>query len=116
MADIDGNKALNQKGYILLESLLAFLILTLCISFYLPLTTTLLVAIKKEKIEVDLARIAYEQSQKIVLNQDVDSTWQTGKVHYTIALSEINQRKGIHIYYEGKTKEIDILSNQIITP
>ncbi|WP_177173756.1 hypothetical protein [Carnobacterium iners] len=92
------------------------MILTLCISFYLPLTTNLLVTIKKEKTEVDLARVAYEQSQKIGLNQDLDSTWQTGKTHYIITLSEISQRKGIHIHYGGQTKEMDILSTQIITP
>lgn len=116
MDAIDGNKLFDQKGYILLESLLAFLIITLCISIYLPLTANLLVAIKKEKIDVDIMRIAYEQSQKIALDQEIDSTWQTGENSYGINLSETNERKGIHVQYNNQEKKVDILSITATSP
>jgi type II secretory pathway pseudopilin PulG len=113
---IDGNKKLNQKGYILLESLVAFLIITLCISLYMPLTANLLVATKKEKIAVDIARIAYEQSQKIGYGQEIDSTWQTGEMMYDIYLSETNHKKGIRIQYGDQKKKVEILSTEITKP
>ncbi|MEG0268332.1 MAG: type II secretion system protein [Carnobacterium sp.] len=115
MDAIDGIKQNNQKGYILLESLVAFLIITLCIGFYLPMTASLLIAIKKEKIEVDLVRIAYEQSQKIALGQDIDRNWQTGEIIYDITISETNRKKGILIQYNGREKRMGILSTEIIT-
>ncbi len=80
------------------------------------MTANLLLTIKKEKIEVDLVRIAYEQSQKIALGQDIDSTWQTGEITYGINLSETNQKKGIHIQYNGRKKKMDILSTEITNP
>lgn len=113
---IDGIKKSYQQGYILLESLVAFLVITLCIGFYLPITANLLLTIKNEKIEVDLARIAYEQSQKIALGQNIDGTWQTGETIYDIAISEKNYRKGILIQYNGQEKKVDILSTEIIAP
>lgn len=111
-----GIKRLNQKGYILLESLVAFLIITLCISLYMPLTANLLVTIKKEKIAVDIARIAYEQSQKIGYGQEIDSTWQTGEITYDIYLSEANQKKGIYVQYGNQKKKVEILSTEISKP
>lgn len=116
MDAIDGNKKLNQKGYVLLESLVAFMIITLCISLYMPLTANLLVTIKKEKRAVDMARIAYEQSQKIELGQAIDSTWQTGEIIYDIYLSETNQKKGIHVQNGEQNKKVEILSTKIIKP
>lgn len=79
------------------------------------MTASLLIAIKKEKIEVDLVRIAYEQSQKIALGQDIDRNWQTGEIIYDITISETNRKKGILIQYNGREKRMGILSTEIIT-
>nr|WP_238321769.1 prepilin-type N-terminal cleavage/methylation domain-containing protein [Carnobacterium jeotgali] len=42
VVDIIGNKKLNQKGYLLIESLVAFSILSLCMAFYLPFVVSML--------------------------------------------------------------------------
>ena len=80
------------------------------------MTANLLITINKEKIEVDLVRIAYEQSQKIALGQDIDGTWQTGETVYDITISETNHKKGILIQYNGREKKMGILSAEIISP
>lgn len=80
----------------------------------MPMTATLLVTIKKEKIAVDVARIAYEQSQKIELGQEIDSTWQTGETKYDINLLETNQKKGIQIQCDDRKKKVEILATEII--
>lgn len=116
MVGIIGIKKLNQKGYLLLESLLSFLILTICISLYLPLIAGLLVTVKEEKKAVERARVCYEQSQKISLGQSVDNSWQTGGVTYQIHSIEKKQKKGIQINDGEQQLVIEILSSKVENP
>lgn len=116
MGAIIGIKKLNQKGYLLLESLLSFFILTVCISLYLPLVVGLLLTVKEEKKAVDRARICYEQSQKISLGQSVDDSWQTGGVTYQIHSIEKEHKKGIQINDGDQQLVIEILSSKVSEP
>ena len=79
MVDIIGNKKLNQKGYLLIESLVAFSILSLCMDFYLPFVVSMLKKVEAEKIAVEMHRIQYEQVQKIEQHQPINQTWKTGR-------------------------------------
>lgn len=115
MVVITGIERLNQKGYVLLESLTAFLIITLCISVYLPVVTDLLVTIKEEKKTMDMVRIGYEQSQKIALGQEVDTSWQTGGNVYEIIV-ESSQKKKICIRDNQHQRTVELLSSKINLP
>lgn len=113
---IIGNKKLNQKGYLLIESLVAFSILSLCMAFYLPFVVSMLKKVEAEKTAVEMHRIQYEQVQKIEQHQPIDQTWKTGGKIFTIEPIANTIQKGVRVKYEKEEISIEILSFQTSTP
>ena len=116
MDDISGSKKLNQKGYLLIESLVAFSLVSMCIASYIPFIVGMLKKIDTEKTTVEMHRIQYEQIQKIEQHQAVDSTWKTGGKVYTINPLIDNSRKGVRITYENEEIFIEVRSFQTFIP
>ena len=116
MVDIIGNKKLNQKGYLLIESLVAFSILSLCMAFYLPFVVSMLKKVEAEKTAVEMHRIQYEQVQKIEQHQPIDQTWKTGGKIFTIEPIANTIQKGVRVKYEKEEISIEILSFQTSNP
>ena len=116
MDDISGSKKLNQKGYLLIESLLAFSLVSLCIASYIPFIVGMLKKIDTEKTTVEMHRIQYEQIQKIEQHQAVDSTWKTGVKIFTIKQLRNTSQKGVRINYEKEEVFIEVRSFQAFSP
>lgn len=116
MVDINGNKKLNQKGYLLIESLVAFSLVSLCIASYIPFIVGMLKKVDAEKTAVEMHRIQYEQIQKIEQNQAIDTTWKTGGKFYTINPLTNSSRKGVRINYENEEIFIEVRSFQMSSP
>lgn len=116
MAGIIGNNKLNQKGYLLIESLVAFSILSLCMAIYIPFIVGMLEKIDAEKTAVEMHRIQYEQVQKIAQHQIIDKTWRTGGEVFTIEETTITAQKGVRIKHGEEEIFIEILSFQASNP
>jgi len=113
---INGNKKLNQKGYLLIESLVAFSILSLCIALYIPFILGMLKKVDAEKTAVEMYRIQYEQVQKIEQQQSTDKTWTTGGKVFTIEQTTNNAQKGVRVKHGEEEIFIKVLSFQIFNP
>lgn len=116
MDDISGSKKLNQKGYLLIESVVAFSLVSLCIASYIPFIVGMLKKVDTEKTAVEMYRIQYEQIQKIEQHQPIDSTWKTGGKMFSINQLTNNSRKGVRINYENEEIFIEVRSFQISSP
>jgi type II secretory pathway pseudopilin PulG len=116
VAGIIGNKKLNQKGYLLIESLVAFSILSLCMAIYIPFIVSMLKKVDAEKTTVEMYRIQYEQVQKIEQLQTTDNTWRTGGKVFTIEQITTTAQKGVRVKYEKEEISIEILSFQKVNP
>ncbi|AEB29346.1 hypothetical protein CAR_c06520 [Carnobacterium sp. 17-4] len=116
MADINGNKKLNQKGYLLIESLVAFSVVSLCIAIYIPFIVGMLKKVDAEKTAVEMHRIQYEQIQKIEQQQAIDPIWKTGGKTFTIKQLRNTSQKGVRINYEKEEVFIEVRSFQTFSP
>lgn len=116
MVGITGNKKLDQKGYLLIESLVAFSIVSLCIAIYIPFIVNMLQKINAEKTAVDMYRIQYEQLQKMEQHQSTDKIWKTGGEIFTIEETVTNTQKGVRIKHDEEEIFIEVRSFQTSSP
>lgn len=116
MVGIIGNKKLNQKGYLLIESVVAFSILSLCMAIYIPFIVSMLKKVDAEKTAVEMYRIQYEQVQKIEQLQTTDITWKSGGKVFTIEQITTTAQKGVRIKHEKEEISIKVLSFQKVSP
>lgn len=117
VVDMSGNKRINEKGFLLFEAILSWVLITTCLMIYLPLLVNLLTTLHSAKNELEMARIGYEQIQKSVETEVVDNEWETNGKIYTISEKVVNGRKGIWVYEEGKVwnlqmESLDLLSSR----
>lgn len=109
-------KKINQKGYLLIESLVAFSILSICIAMYLPFVVGMLKKVDAEKTAVEMYRIQYEQLQKIEQQQPIDKIWETGGKVFAIEQATTTTQKGVRIKYGEEEIFTEILSFQKSNP
>lgn len=107
---------MDQKGYLLVESLVAFSILSLCMAIYVPFSVTMLKKVDAEKTAVDMYRIQYEQAQKIEQHQPADKIWKTGGKVFTIEQISTNTQKGVRIKHDEEEIFIEVRSFQTSSP
>lgn len=113
MDAIDGTrKNSGQRGYLLAESIVSFLLISLCITVYLPFAAGLLTKIDQEKKLLEMNRIGYEQVQKISVSQEMDNTFETGGVIYQIERTNHFPWKGVKL--NNETEEVIFEITQII--
>lgn len=106
-----GNKRLNEKGFLLLETIVAWSVLTTCLMIYLPFLIYMLQAVAENRNEVECARIGLEQVQKLSANKQADQTWETAGKTYFIFVPE--KQKGIRV--NEKDQEWKIQMESFIT-
>lgn len=107
---MSGNKLLNQKGYLLIESIFSWLLILSCVSLYIPMMSRMLVIVNGEKEAVNCYRILYEQAIVLKAEGKTDTVWETNGKEYRIAeMTELN-REGIYVYGEGKKAKIQLKS------
>lgn len=103
---MNGNKRLNDKGYMLLEAIVAFLVLATCLMVYLPFLVQMLRTIQWTRTEVECARIGFEQVQKIQANETPDKQWVTAGKTYSISIPQT--KKGIQVYEAEQTWSVQM--------
>lgn len=101
-------KRLNQKGYLLLESVVSWFILVSCLLVYLPFFTQMWQTIHLERNETEQARIGLEQVQKLKIREPNDAVWTTGGKSYTIVIP--TNRKGVRVYDETQDWQVQMQS------
>lgn len=107
---MNGNRRLDQKGFMLLEAIISWLLLVTCLMIYIPLLLNMTVSLKNSRNEVELARIGYEQIQKNLLAVPIETTWKTAGKTYQITETKVGQWKGIRIYEEEQEWVLQMLS------
>lgn len=107
---MSGNKGLNQRGYLLIESIFSWLLILSCISLYIPMMSRMLVIVNAEKEAVNCYRILYEQTMVLEAEGKIDTVWETNGKEYHIAKTTEHNREGIYIYGKGKKAEIQLQS------
>lgn len=114
---MSGNKRINEKGFLLFEAILSWVLIITCLMIYLPILVNLLTTLHSAKNELEMARIGYEQIQKSVETEIGDDEWETNGKIYTISEKVVNGRKGIWVYEEGQVwnlqmESLDLLSSR----
>lgn len=112
---MSGNKRINEKGFLLFEAILSWVLITTCLMIYLPILVNLLTTLHSTKNELEMARIGYEQIQKSVETEIVDDEWETNGKIYTISEKVVNGRKGIWVYEEGKVWNLQMESLELLS-
>lgn len=112
---MSGNKRINEKGFLLFEAILSWVLITTCLMIYLPILVNLLTTLHSAKNELEMARIGYEQIQKSVETEIVDDEWETNGKIYTISEKVVNGRKGIWVYEEGKVWNLQMESLELLS-
>lgn len=112
---MSGNKRINEKGFLLFEAILSWVLITTCLMIYLPILVNLLTTLHSAKNELEMARIGYEQIQKSVETKIVDDEWETNGKIYTISEKVVNGRKGIWVYEEGKVWNLQMESLELLS-
>lgn len=117
VVDMSGNKRINEKGFLLFEAILSWVLIITCLMIYLPILVNLLTTLHSAKNELEMARIGYEQIQKSVETEIGDDEWETNGKIYTISEKVVNGRKGIWVYEEGQVwnlqmESLDLLSSR----
>lgn len=107
---MNGNRRLDQKGFMLLEAIISWLLLVTCLMIYIPLLLNMTVSLKNSRNEVELVRIGYEQIQKNLLAVPIETTWKTAGKTYQITETKVGQWKGIRIYEEEQEWVLQMLS------
>lgn len=92
---MNGNKRLNNKGFMLLESIVSFFVLATCLMIYVPFLIQMLRTAQWTRNEVECARIGFEQVQKIQANETPDKQWITAGKTYSISVPRT--KKGIQV-------------------
>lgn len=100
VAVMNGNNRINEKGFLLFEALLSWVLITTCLMIYLPMLVNLLTTLHSAKNELEMARIGYEQIQKSVVEETMDEEWKTNGKIYNISEKTVSGRKGIWVYEE----------------
>lgn len=103
---MNGNKRLNNKGYMLLEAILAFLVLATCLMVYLPFLVQMLRTTQWTRTEVECARIGLEQVQKLGANEPLDKRWVTAGKTYSISIPQT--KKGIQVHETEQTWSVQM--------
>ena len=107
---MSGNKRLNQKGFLLLEAIISWLILVTCLMIYIPFLMNMTVSVKNSRNEVELTRIGYEQIQKSLLTDPIETTWVTAGKTYRITETSVGQWKGIRVYEKEQEWVLQMVS------
>ncbi|MFL2100132.1 hypothetical protein [Desemzia sp. FAM 23991] len=105
-----GNKQLDQKGFMLLEAVISWLVLVTCLMIYIPFLMNMTLSIKNSRNEVELTRIGYEQIQKSLLAEPIETTWITAGKTYYISEQEAGRWKGIRVYEKEQEWTLQMLS------
>lgn len=95
---MNGSKRIDQKGFLLLEAVISWLVLVTCLMIYIPFLINMTISLKDTRNEVELTRIGYEQVQKKNLAEPLESTWVTAGKTYQITETKSGQWKGIRVY------------------
>lgn len=107
---MNGNKRPDQKGFMLLEAIISWLILVTCLMIYIPFLINMTVSLKNTRNEVELTRIGYEQIQKRLQVEPIETTWVTAGKTYQITETEVGQWKGIRVYEKEQEWILQMLS------
>lgn len=105
---MNGNKRLNEKGVLLLESVVSWFLLITCLLIYLPFLTQMWKTVHLERKETEQARIGLEQVQKHIAGEPIDEKWTTGGKTYWISIS--SNQKGVRVYDETQDWSIQMQS------
>ena len=111
---MSGNKLLNQKGYLLMESIFSWLLILSCVSLYIPMMSRMLIIVNSEKEAVNCYRILYEQTIVLETEGKTDVVWETNGKEYRIAETIELNREGICVYGKEKKAQIQLKSFESI--
>lgn len=113
---MNGNKRLNENGFLLLEAVVSWLILITCLLIYLPFLTQMWKTVHLERNATEQARIGLEQVQRLVENEPTDGVWTTGGKTYKISIT--NDQRGVRIHDETQewTVQMQSFSTSTVEP
>ena len=82
-----------NEGYLLVEGLITFLLITIGVLIYFPIVIGFLNHIQEQKLEVEASRILYEQTQQM----SETCFWKSGSHEWEIKLLENKGLGGIKV-------------------
>lgn len=112
---MNGNRRVNEKGFLLFEAVLSWILITTCLIIYLPILVNLLVILQQTRNEMEMTRIGYEQMQKSVVKEAMDEEWETNGGIYNISEKVVDGRKGIWVYEENQEWSLQMEQFSITT-
>lgn len=110
-----GNNKIDEKGFLLFEAVLSWILITTCLMIYLPMLVNLLTTLQSARDKVEMARIGYEQIQKSVVKETRDEEWETNGKTYNINEKTVGGQKGIWVYEEEQVWTLQMESFNIIS-
>lgn len=91
------NKLANEKGFLLIESLVGLSILSLLILVLYPLIVDWLLLVETEKEKVEISRVLYEASFSWS-DATTDKTYRIQQNNQSLTVSDPKNKVGVSIY------------------
>lgn len=99
----------NEKGFLLLESLLALTLVTGLLAVYSPWVTQLMRQTDQAKERTVAMRVLLEQTRRLKEGYQLEMSFNEGTRSFQISETDTGEGKGIRILYGTKTEEIKLL-------
>lgn len=99
----------NEKGFVLIESLIALTIVTIALAVSSSSSLQLLERMQKEKVQTELYRVLQDQARVIKEQNSVLQIVKSNQYFFQVEEIEEGERRGVRVHHGDETTEISLL-------
>lgn len=99
----------NEKGFVLIESILALTILFFGLSIYSPTSMQILDQMRTKKDQTEMLRVMQDQARILKDKKITTKTFKSGKDTFILSYSEQGQKKRIRVKSKNEAMDVWLL-------